>query len=96
MQMKVKMLFVLVASGAACCACSADFSEVRPGMSVEELLQSVGEPDSVRNDFFNEVWFYPTHIVSVSADTVSLVQSVAELKAETIRMQEELKKIKLK
>ena len=62
-------------------------------MSVNQLKELVGEPDSIRNDFFNEVWFYKTHIVSVADSTVSLVQSIAEMKKATAEMEQEVKQL---
>ncbi len=69
------------------------FSSVSEGMSTAELKEAVGEPDSIRNDLFNEVWFYNTHIVSVANDTVAMVRSKKEIREEVLQMQREMEEI---
>lgn len=68
--------------------------EVKVGMTSEQLTEIAGEPDSVRDEFFNKVWYYETHLVTVENDTVRQIASKAEIKAEIMRMQQEYNKIK--
>jgi outer membrane protein assembly factor BamE (lipoprotein component of BamABCDE complex) len=63
-------------------------------MTSEQLTEIAGEPDSVRDEFFNKVWYYETHLVTVENDTVRQIASKAEIKAEIMRMQQEYNKIK--
>jgi len=69
------------------------FDKITEGMSTTELKEIVGNPDSIRNDFFTEVWFYDTHIVSVSNDTITMVRSKKEIREEMIEMQKEIERL---
>lgn len=77
----------------ALASCSDKFGSVKEGMTTEEMKLIVGEPDSVRNDFFSDVWFYDTHIVSVENDHVTMVRSKAEIRAEMRQMQKEIENL---
>jgi hypothetical protein len=63
-------------------------------MTSEQLTEIAGEPDSVCDEFFNKVWYYETHLITVENDTVRQIASKAEIKAEIMRMQQEYNKIK--
>mgnify|MGYP002853582786 CR=1 FL=1 len=69
------------------------FSNVSEGMTISELKEIVGEPDSIRNDTFNEVWFYNTHVVSVVNDTVTMVRSKKEIREEVLQMQRQMEEL---
>lgn len=74
-------------------ACGNRFDNVSEGISTSELKTMVGEPDSIRNDFFTEVWFYDTHIVSITNDTVTLIKSKREIREEMQQMQKEIEQL---
>lgn len=77
-------------------SCVKRFENVKVGMTTSQLKDVVGSPDSIRNDFFAEVWFYETHLVSVSCDTVTLIRNKAEIQAEVRDMQKEIDRLKAK
>lgn len=77
-------------------SCADRFGQIEEGMSTEEMKSIVGEPDSIRNDFFSDVWFYDTHIVSVENDKVTMVRSKAEIKAEIMQMHQEIENLPLR
>lgn len=86
-------LFFISAPFISSCDCN-NFDKVKVGHSTKELIEIVGEPDSIRDDFFNKVYFYKTHLVSVENDTVRNINSIAQIKAEMMNMQHEINKIR--
>ena len=91
--MNYRITILISIAAFALSSCNNNFSKVEEGLSTQQLSALVGEPDSIRDDFFNQVWFYKTHLITVENDTVRKVTSIAEIKAETQRMQEEYNKI---
>ena len=92
--MKLNILVILTILCLSLTQCTSNkFRDVKEGMSIPQLKELVGEPDSIRNDFFNEVWFYKTHIVSIADSSVSMVQSIAEMKKATAEMEVEVKEL---
>lgn len=54
----------------------------------------VGKPIKIKDDFFVKVWEYKSYIVVFDSDTVTKVQSIKEMKLETIKMNEEIERLK--
>ena len=93
MVLRIMLLTLIISLGITSC-CRNPLMEVKVGMTSEQLTEIAGEPDSVRDEFFNKVWYYETHLVTVENDTVRQIASKAEIKAEIMRMQQEYNKIK--
>lgn len=70
------------------------FNKIEIGMPINQLIEIVGEPDSIVDNYFNETWFYPTHIISINDSAVALIQSKSKLKAEIQEMQKDIQQIK--
>lgn len=92
--MKVKWIILAICCVMLISSCVRHFDAVREGMSTCEMKELIGSPDSIRNDFFAEVWFYENHVITISCDTVSMIRTKKELREEARKMQEELMKIK--
>ena len=75
-------------------SCSADFSRVSVGMDSNEVEELVGKPDSIVNNFFSDIWYYETHLVTIENGKVTMVRSKEEIRRELMKMQEELKHLK--
>jgi len=85
----IYILFIMLAFS----SCVDKFANIKEGMTTDEMKKIVGEPDSVRNDFFSNVWFYETHIISVENDHVTMVRSKEEIRAEVRQMQQEIENL---
>lgn len=93
MQYQLRILSIIFCMALVSCNCNP-FEDVSVGISSKQLTDIVGEPDSICDEFFNQVWHYKTHLVTIENDTVKQVSSIAEIKAEIIRMQQEYNKIR--
>lgn len=69
--MKKQLSIVLLAITMVLVSCgSADFSQVKEGMSKEEVLKLVGEPSSSISMFGSTVMTYQSHVVTLENDKV--------------------------
>ena len=77
-------------------ACSSNFDKVKIGMPTAELQSLVGSPDSIRDDFFSQLWFYPDYAITICDDSVSAIRTKEQMRIEVQQMMEEYRKIKNK
>ncbi len=61
----------------------ADFSQIKVGMPLKEVVELVGEPKEQQdNPLFGKWYIYDTHIVVFTSDTVVKCTSMEEFKGQ--------------
>ncbi|MBE6339172.1 MAG: hypothetical protein E7069_00355 [Bacteroidales bacterium] len=94
--MKKILVIIAICVSIAMVACQHHFDELKVGSHISEMKRLVGSPDSIRDDFFNQLWFYPDYVITVSNDTVSVIRTKAQMQAEVQEMMDAYKKLDLK
>ncbi|MBR6249752.1 MAG: hypothetical protein IKR17_00980 [Bacteroidales bacterium] len=92
--MKKTIFIILACVSFAVVACQRHFDKLKVGARTSELKRLVGSPDSIRDDFFNQLWYYPEYVITVSNDTVSVIRTKAQMQAEVQAMMDAYRRIK--
>ncbi|RXK57552.1 hypothetical protein ESA94_20350 [Lacibacter luteus] len=87
---KITMLFLLPIL-MACGNQKKDFTKVTEGMTTDEVVKVVGEPEQKQNIVFGDIWMYETHVVSFVAGKVMAVRDKAEFQKDAVEAFEGLK-----
>jgi hypothetical protein len=78
-----KTLFILTIILFFSCSNSPDFSKIKTGMSTNELIKLVGEPDEKTNFFGAEIWLYKNkesvYMATILNDTLVKLQDKSEI-----------------
>lgn len=84
----IKSLLILICASAlvACSRQQKDFSTVKVGMTKEEVISTVGEPEK-KNNIGIELWVYPRadRTVVFRSDTVYGIITTAKARMDSIR-----------
>lgn len=94
MKNAIRKIFVSLCVSLFLVSCADGFSKIKVGQTKQEVLDMVGKPIKIKDDFFVKVWEYKSYIVVFDSDTVTKVQSIKEMKLETIKMNEEIERLK--
>lgn len=95
--MKKVLLLLFTVFIISACGKTADFTEIKTGMTSKEVVNLVGEPDEKTNFFDAQIWMYKFaesgHIITIINDTVAGSQGGEDLKESLEGMNEGIEEL---
>ena len=92
--MKKIILLLSIAIMFISCGKKADFTKVKVGMTTNQLIELVGEPNTkTETGIAGNWWAYDTHLVVIQSDTVNELDTNENVKKRMQEVSEGLKKL---